>query len=196
MKSTLYIREKGPICYEAELFEYGNESELDTLIKAFLSSDLRWYWASDRQFEETEEYKEWNLPKVRYFSELTNKTANLLYQDFLEEDTDLRRRTIELYGLEGGQIVSSKGHLKHEMTEFLVDRNSILHGVVIQINDTETQYTFVPQTPSKEMQELLDKWALKKESAQNVRKYQHLHLAQLENMADGLIDGAFDNSES
>jgi len=194
MKSTLYFKEKGPICYEAELFENGNSFELDALIESLLSSALNWYWASDRQFEAIEEFKEWSLPQTRYLTQLTNETSKSLHQDFLEEDTDMRRRTVELYGIEFGQTISTKADLSREVTEFLAEGDSVIHCVVVQINDTDPQYIFVPLKPSKQIRGLLDRWELSKETAQAVREYKHLYLAQLESMAKGLIEAAFDEA--
>jgi len=194
MKSTLYFREKGPICYEAELFS--DEEELTSLIQMLLSSDLNWYWASERQYEAIGGYKNWNLPKSRHLALLTSETSELFCKDFLEEDVDMRRRSIGIYGVRLDQAISTRSDLRSEMKEFLSERNSIVHCVVIQINDMRSQYIFVPGEPNNSLQKLLNKWGLGKETADEVCKYARLRMSQLEFMNDSFVDVGFDEGDS
>jgi hypothetical protein len=190
MGLNFYFREGGPVCYETSLFE--NENELDYFIQTFLASDLSWYWISEREWEAAEEYKLWNLPKIRGLTLLNKETESTLYQDFLEEDIDMRRRTVIIFGIEKNQEILSGNDLKNKIYGFLKNENVAVKCVINQINDMKSQYTFVPGNPIDEMQNLLNKWGLKRNSVTITYKYKQLHLARLEDVIkSGIVEMAF-----
>lgn len=189
MNSALYFREKGPVCYEATLFQ--DDEELSSLIQGLLASGLNWYWTSVRPYDAIDEFRHWNLPEKRYFALLTTENSDQLRQDFQEECEDDCRRSIDLFGVNSEKSIGTEVDLERSIKEFLSGDDSTLECCICQIIDERRQYSFIPQVPSDNLQRLLDKWQLNKESAKKIRKYKHLYLAQLESMADGIVTMAF-----
>jgi len=186
VRPTLYHRDTGPICYEAELFQ--DAEGLTEFIQTLLSGGLEWYWTSARQYEPLEEYKSWNLPDWRSSTYLTRDTSNLLHQDFLEEDVDYTKRGVELIGVNTGTSLSiNKTEFEKVIEDFLNDRNSAIKVIINRICDTRPLYVFVPQKPVPELTDLLNRWNLRKDNVEHQRRYRALHLAKLEDMKEGII---------
>jgi hypothetical protein len=191
MNSTLYFRENAPSCFEASLFE--DETGLDGLLQSLFSNGLDWYWLSSREYDPAEEFNAWNLPERRRLTLLTGETRPILRQDLLEEDIDLNRRSVTIFGIEPDRKILSAADFREKLKDFLTHENASVKCVINQICDTKPQYIFAANHPGDKMERLLKIWGLDNNSAAR-RKYRQLHLAKLEEMFEPIVGTAFPES--
>lgn len=190
MKYNSYLRPALPSCIEVSLFD--DESGLNDLLSILFRSGLTWYWTSERQWDALEEYRAWELPTVRFLTRLSEETRQLLYMDFLEEDTDQRRRTVVVLGLSPDENLTSAGVLKDSLSAFASSSKTGIKFVIHQMNDMRCQYVFFQTKPAaEETRKFLERCGIVEGQAENVYDYRRLRLAQLEHMIDSIAKSAF-----
>src|SRR4051794_15664642 len=82
--TTVYQRDSGPICYEANvLWETRRPEEF---VSELLSSQLRWFWSSARTMPSSDSSS--TLPDERQLVLLNEENCHDLLGDFIEQDID------------------------------------------------------------------------------------------------------------
>jgi hypothetical protein len=180
----VYVRDRGPICYEALVFN--KEVTLAALPGQLLSSGLGWCWESLRTGEPSQDSASLGLPPERPMIALTAENAGSLFDDLCEENVDGNGRKIGLFGVDAAAVptlldpVGFRGALE----AYLVHERGPIRMVVVLIEDTDPQCFFVPHEPCSEVSVLLRMWKMHG-PARKTRPYGRLRLAALESIYEG-----------
>lgn len=156
---TLISREKGPVCYYVKIiFEPVRREALPGVL---LASGLRWYWSCD--------------PSI-VLTQLTQQTA-LAMAEGLHQFAVLHQQScaLTLIGCDpyADEIVVMDGEQTLKdfyplMLTFSRLETGPIHLVLVQEGDMPYEYVFVPHTPVRQVQDLLEGWGMREENIRRV----------------------------
>ena len=118
---TAYIRENGPICYEAEVLPINDRQALDRWVSELLTVELTWYWESGRARPRANHSQYSYLPELRPPTLLDESRKELFLDDLSERDVDGYARFIAIFGVDKNSSVpiSDITNLKSDLGKFL-----------------------------------------------------------------------------
>jgi hypothetical protein len=177
---TVYTRSRGPICYEKQLLDMGNEKTIDELVHQLLVSHLRWYWESSPSHCLPDYYRDHKVPQARPLTCLMINNATALMDDFKEVDLEVYGRFIALFGVDGGELRSDS--LKDALTAFTHAEQGPIRIAITRIEDVRPQYIFVPHNQIEPVRLLLEQWGIMPSNIKNAYLYKRLRLAKLESL--------------
>jgi hypothetical protein len=176
MATTLYYREKGPICYDIILWD-----RADTIPAELLSTGLTWFWSSALNEEPKDSDGVDDSSRKRDLTLLTPETAALLQNDFKQSDVDDNGRYISLIGTDPGETPLTSKKLELDFERFLASEGPPLRCAIFQDGDCPGAYVFVPHSLVPSMEALFTLWGV---FASTIKRtsYKRLNLARLESM--------------
>ena len=174
MSMTAYLRDRGPICYEKQIFDIDKESLLE-FTERLLASGLTWHWESQPA------HKEYGGVK-RAATMLTSNVVPDFIDDLLEEDADGYGRAIALFGLDPDResTVFDEAARQEMLAEFTQSEEGPIHAVIIRIEDIRDQYIYVRHRPIEPVGDLLASWEITSSTKMHTRHYEKLRGARLE----------------
>jgi hypothetical protein len=189
LDTTLYARDQGPQCFEAEIIlqQESEEAFVDQLRKCRLT----WYWHSVREEGRPVAPGQPELPRCRPLTLLTDQNWHDLVLDIKEEVGDYQGvdayevvgiyeyRNLMLFGLGAELPAPVEASLGEATQRFLQDLGP-LEIVFERIQDLTYEFLYFRHQISPEVRCLLDAWQLDPEHAPKVRPYKKLRVAQLE----------------
>ena len=183
-ESILYWRDKGNIAYQTRLFEL---SEIEQLVDQLLSSNLDWYWESERNKEPDEESLELQLPKWRLLTSLDKITASVFLSDLKEHDIDTDGRYILMIGLIPGTSTDLiKGENRQcAIDEFRQQEAGPIKMMIYRGCDFRKEFIFVSHDPIQPVLQLLNQWGL---SPSLVNKHKSLFRRWFDSLTHDWLD--------
>lgn len=185
-----YVREYGPICYEAHVFlaaSHGIKVFLDLavrvqLLEELLSSGLAWCWKSGRSDPNASSPQSPGRPAYRPMTQLTPNNLPSFTADLEESDIDGCRRWVILVGVDPDAVETllNPGTFRAALDEFTVRESGPIRVVVTQVGDINHEYVFVPHEPVTSVSLLLQAWGTGPGMTGTIRHYKELRLSQLE----------------
>ena len=201
MKSTLYARDQGPQCFEAEIiFQY---ESAEAFVEQLRLCRLTWYWQSEREEGRVAVPGQPELPRFRPLSRLTDQNRHDLVLDLDEavevpliENRTLMSvgrdfepyvecRNLMLFGLDTELVAPVKASLDEAMQRFLQDLGPLEILFDRSQDETYERLHFRHQM-SPEVRCLLEACRLDPANAPKVRPYKKLRMCQLEELLPGL----------
>jgi len=195
LETTLYARDHGPQCFEAEII-FQHESA-EAFVKQLLDCGLTWYWHSVREEGQSVHPGQPELPRYRPLTLLTDQTWHDLVLDIDEKVGiwDMGNRTLATVGLEiepysecrnlmlfglGAELAAPvEASLEEATRRFLQDLGP-LEILLHRVQDLPYEFLFFRRHISPEVRCLLDAWRLDPELPPKVRPYKKLGSAKLE----------------
>ena len=174
MRVTAFLRERGVICYTAPVFDLA--STRYELAEQLLSSDLDWYWESQRREMAAPGFERLGLPSARPLTLLTPATEQSLAHDYEERDVDGYGRTISLFGFDMGTYTTmpEPEDLLRYLADFAGREEGPIRLVIMQECDVPNDYFFFPHTPTESVERLLDTWGLTREMVDHTYAYDNI----------------------
>lgn len=185
----VYIRNRGPICYEVPLFD--NHALLAELPRQLLSSDLSWCWESMRLGPMASTSDVPDLPPKRPVTQLTLGNAASLIGDFRERNIDGYGRFVAIFGVDPDTVVTllDEARLRSALYNYSTQEEGPIRIVLIQIGDQINDYIFVPHRPIEPVSRLLETWGIHPAAVYKTRRYKKLGVVTLESLY-GLSPGS------
>ena len=176
---TAYVRDRGPICYEAPAFK--DPKFLEALPEHLLTSDCAWYWKSARNEKPDQAWVARALPLERGLTLLDPATAAELSDDLWENDLDGNRRLLLLTATDPhGPPLQDGEPFRQALHAFIADMAHPLHVVVQVLNDSPSGYVFVPSRADAVVLRVLPSVGVDLARVKARRAYEQLRLAKLE----------------
>lgn len=186
LQTTLYAREQGPQCFEAEILFQCESAE--TFVDQLRECRLTWYWQSVREEGQVVLPGLPVLPRYRPLTLLTDQNWHDLVLDTNEEvetyigDDDPppgEHRNLMLFGL-GAELASPAEASLEEANRLFLQDLGPLEVLFHRVQDLPYEYLFFRHEISHEVHCLLDKWRLDPENVPKVKPYKKLRLSQAE----------------
>lgn len=188
MKATLYARDHGPQCFEAEIISQYESAE--AFVEQLRLCRLTWYWHSVREEGQVVLPGMPVLPRYRPLTLLTDQNWHDLVLDINEElDTYIgdddpppgEHRNLMLFGLYTDLAAPVEVSLDEAGKRFLQDLGP-LEIVIDRVQDLSYEFLFFRHHISPEVRCLLDAWGLDPQHVPKVRPYKKLGPTQLESL--------------
>lgn len=191
MKSTLYLRKEGCVCYEGDFL--ATNKAMQELPRQFLSLDAVWWWASSR-IRPLAKNASSTLPQNRLLTQLGSDNSGALTAELLERDVDGYGRSLFLFGIDviHLQDMPSQNTLASWLRNFALHGSGPVHLVLLQPGDAK-ELVFVPAVPSDVARQGLDRLGVDELAPEETRKYNELRGMQLESLIHKIIAMAFGN---
>ena len=172
MRVTLHDRATGAVAYALPLFH--RIMEPSQLIELLLHTGLEWSWIADVSGSDAGVPRTIsNVPR-----RLTSETATEAVAHLAALDDDGDSNFVSLFG--GTALVDSL-HLIEWLTEFDAGRRSPIEMVIVQIDDDEVEYVFLPRPIHPAAQKLLDAFGCESTPMDRVR-YSRLRTVSLKSL--------------
>jgi hypothetical protein len=197
LETTLYARDQGPQCFEAEIIlQYDSAEEF---VEQLRECRLTWYWQSVREEGQPPFPEQPELPRYRPITLLTDRNRHDLVLDIDEKVgiVHMENRTLATVGLDiepwsecrnlmlfglGAELAAPvELSLDEAGKRFLQDLGP-LEIVFHRIQDLTYEFLFFRHHISPDVHCLLDAWQLDPEHPPKTRPYKKLGSAQLENV--------------
>jgi hypothetical protein len=178
-KVTAFLRNKGVICYETQIFERAEVSNLPELL---LSSDLSWSWESSPPLIDGVNPMSDNLLPPRQLTKLTQETSASLVADLEERTDDGYGRTLLAFGFDmnAPDLMLEQSKLLEAMQQFTSYEKGPLRIVLFRDGDSPVDYAFVSHEPTEQVTKFMAIWGITKDSVNEIRNYDDLHTIKLE----------------
>jgi hypothetical protein len=183
LEATLYARDQGPQCFEAEIIFQGESAE--AFAEQLRKCPLKWYWHSVREEGRLAVPGQPALPRYRPLTLLTDQNWHDLVLD-IKEEIDIapgycEYRNLMLFGLNADLAALVEASLGEATQRFLQDIGP-LEIVFSRIQDLTYEFLFFRHQISPEVRCLLDAWQLDPKHPPKVRPYEKLQSAQAESV--------------
>jgi hypothetical protein len=197
LKATLYARDQGPQCFEAEIL-FQHESA-EAFVEQLRKCRLTWYWQSVREEGQAVPPGQPELPRYRPLTLLTAQNWNDLVLDIdekvgiwysgnptlatvgLEIESISEWRNLMLFGVDGELAAPVEASLDEAAQRFLQDLGP-LEIVLDRVQDLPYEFLFFRHQISREVRCLLDAWRLDPENTPKVKPYKKLRVSQAESI--------------
>ncbi len=189
MKSTLYLRTHGCVCYEGDFLAV--RKVLDELPDRLLSLDAAWLWASSR-IRPLPQGSTSSLPASRTLTQLLMGNAHDFVADFLERDVDGYGRSAMLLGIDAGFLPGSRDQndLESALRDFALNASGPIYLILLQPGDA-AEFVFVSAVPSNVAAKALQSLGVSQATPETTRQYRELRGLQLENVINRIVAIAF-----
>lgn len=153
----LYTRPQGAVCYAVYLL--GHRVPLERFPDQLLTSELGWYWESQRDRLGKPEFG--FLPDRTSLTRLTEQTKPRLLQELSEVDVDDYGRSFVFYGcsFNKGMGLGLK-EKQWAVEQFLQEGSGVISLMIVMIGDDEKTYLYVPREPIESVRKLLANWGI------------------------------------
>jgi hypothetical protein len=195
LETTLYARDQGPQCFEAEIiFQYESGEAFAEQVR---ESRLTWYWQSEREEGRSAVPGQPELPRFRPLTRLTDQNWHDLVLDIDEAveiphienrtlmsvgrdfEPYLECRNLMLFGLDAELAAPVEASLDEATQRFLQDLGPL--EILLDRSQDETyERLYFRHEISPEVRCLLEAWRLDPEHSPKVRPYKKLRMCQLE----------------
>lgn len=194
MKTTLYVRDQGPQCFEAEILFQQESAE--AFVEQLRKCRFTWYWQSVRADGKSVDPLQPELPRYRPLTLLTDQNWHDLVLD-LDEQVGIFQiqnrslmtvgfdeafeewRNLMLFGLDAELAAPIEASLDEAMQRFLQDLGP-LEVLFDRAPRGTCERLFFRHRMSPEVRCLLEAWHLDPEHAPKVKPYKKLRGYQLE----------------
>lgn len=189
LETTLYARDQGPQCFEAEIL-FQHESA-EAFVEQLRKCRLTWYWHSVREEGQPVVPGQPELPRYRPLTLLTDQNWHDLVLD-IDEKVGIshegnrtlasvgidfapysEHRNLMLFGLDTELAAPLEATLDEAAQRFLQDLGP-LQIVIDRIQDEPYEFLYFRHQISPEVRCLLDAWRLDPKHAAKVRPYKKL----------------------
>lgn len=186
MDLTVYLRDQGAICYEAQLFNPADKRSVARFIQQLLPTSVGWIWESLRTGPVGINSEVRDLPPKRSLTVFDSNNANSLIDDILEENDEGYGRFVAIFGVDSNarDLLLDINRLRVALQDFSKGEEGPIRIAVIRICDMREQYTFVPRNPIGPIKQLLMAWGIAALENAKTRNYKKLYLARLESIYD------------
>jgi hypothetical protein len=173
LETTLYARDQGPKCFEAEIFSQHESAE--AFVEQLRECGLTWYWHSVREEGQPAAPEQPELPRYRPLTPLTDQNWHDLVLDIDEKvgiwhmgnrtlaTVDIEPyaecRNLMLFGLDAEFAAPVEASLDEAAHRFLQDIGP-LEIVFNRVQDLTYEFLFFRHEISPEVRCLLDAWRL------------------------------------
>lgn len=197
LETTLYARDQGPQCFEAEII-FQHESA-EAFVEQLRKCRLAWYWQSVREEGQHVPPEQPELPRYRPLTLLTAQNWHDLVLDIdekvgiwysgnrtlasvgLEIEPYSEHRNLMLFGLDAELAAPVQASLDVAAQRFLQDLGP-LEILLNRIQDETYEFLYFRHNISPEVHCLLDAWSLDPQHVPKVRPYKKLGPTQLESL--------------
>jgi hypothetical protein len=202
LETTLYARDLGPQCFEAEILFQRESAE--AFVEQVRQSGLTWYWQSEREEGRSPVPGQPELPRYRPLTRLTDQNWYDLVLDIdetvaiplvenrtlmsvgIEVEPYVECRNLILLGLDAELAAPTETNLGEATRRFLQDLGP-LEILLDRAQDETYERLYFRHQISPEACSLLDTWQLDPEHTTNVRPYKKLRARQLEPSLPGIL---------
>ena len=178
-KLTLYERDLGPVCYEAQIVK--SPETLNHLLQCLMSVNLDWFWESQRERELDKGSAGPRLPEHRELTKLHSSNQDELLDDFQEVDVDGNSRFITIFGVEKNKLTEAV-EINSPLQRFVSSESGPVQVILIQVSDSMSQLVYVPHQPVETVDQLQRCFGLLPQLIQHRKPYSHLYLAKIESL--------------
>jgi hypothetical protein len=177
--TVLYFRERGPICYKADVF-FQKADFNSHLSEQLFSVQLDWCWESVQSIRPTEQHYG-NNPTERPLTQLTPGNTDLLVRDIRERDLNGYGRYIALFGVNKGDARSllDENGFRVALETFCVQESGQIKIAIVQVGDLPEDLLFTPHALSPDVSTLLNIWGIVGDVPKRL-DYRRLRLYMLE----------------
>lgn len=186
---SLYLRNAGPVCYEAEVLPLNDKQALENWVTKLLSTGLIWCWESGRARPPANVAPYIILPEQRPLTLLNSMQKEALIADLSERDIDGYARFIAIFGLDKEAVISEldADWLKNALKEFIEQEAGAIHVAIVQVGDSEKENIFVRNNVVEPVRLLLESWGITRSTIDKTVPYNRLYLAKLESLCESVL---------